>query len=75
MQFKQKLDSRIQAQQWNARLGKHEYKDRRMVYGKYVNKRISELPLGYLKWGILNLEDIQTAEYFAKELQSRGEIK
>ena len=23
----------------------------------------------------INLEDIQTAEYFAKELQSRGEIK
>ena len=72
--IKGQFKSKEQAIQWNSRLGKHEYKERRMLYGKYTNHKISELPVGYLKWGILNLEDIQTAEYFARELQSRGLI-
>lgn len=72
---KPSLSSKIQAIQWNSRLGKHEYKERKMTYGRYVNRMIKDLPLGYLKWGILNLEDTQTAEYFAREIQTRKEFK
>lgn len=72
---KPNISSRFQAIQWNSHLGKHEYKQRKMTYGKYANRKISELPIGYLKWGILNLEDTQTAEYFARELQTRKEFK
>jgi len=73
--LKQQLNSKMQALQWNASLGVHEYKERRMTYGKYVNRKISELPIGYLKWGILNLEDTRTAEYFSREIQTRKEFK
>lgn len=68
--FKQKLSGKMQALQWNARLNSNEYTQRRMTFGKYTNKMISELPIDYVKWGTLNL-DSEWSMYFARELQRR----
>jgi uncharacterized protein (DUF3820 family) len=41
-----------------------------MPFGKYVNVMISDIPLDYIKWGVLNLNPMW-AEYFGRELQRR----
>lgn len=58
------------AKKWNDYLRVHEYQYRRMTFGKYVNYMIKDLPIDYVKWGILNL-DKYWAEYLARELQRR----
>ena len=68
---KQTISSKFQALDWNSRLYDNEYKQRRMTYGKYINVMIKDIPTPYIKWGILNLGDLKTANYFARELQSR----
>lgn len=69
-----KLNPTQQALRWNECLRKHEYKERRVTFGKYVNVMIKDLPIDYLKWAIVNLNGIW-AEYFARELQTRDEFK
>lgn len=66
-----KINSSLQASQWNSRLGKHEYTHRRMPFGKYVNWFMKDLPLDYLKWSILNLEAGELVDYLIRELQRR----
>lgn len=70
MEFKQKINSKQSAIQWNQRLSINEYKQRRITFGKYVGLQIKDLPMDYIKWGILNLNNTW-AEMFARELQTR----
>jgi hypothetical protein len=69
--YTHKMNSRIQASNWNKYLGLNEYKQRRITWGKHVNWMIKDLPIDYLKWLIVNTQDIQWAEWFARELKSR----
>ena len=70
-----KLSSQQQAQQWNAHLGKHEYRQRKMPWGKYVNKKIEDLPLDYLKWAVINFEAGELRDYLTRELRRRNIVK
>ena len=68
---KRRAHSEIQARTWNKRLGNHEYKHRRMPFGKYANWFIKDLPMPYLKWAILNLSDKYWLDWLSRELVSR----
>lgn len=65
-----KKSSVEQAKQWNRRLSITEYTHRRMIFGKYTNWFIKDLPIDYLKWAILNL-DSYWSDFMARELQRR----
>lgn len=69
--IKQKVKSKMDAIQWNTYLSKTEYTQRRITFGMHMGKKISDLPLDYLKWGILNLNDTW-ADYMSRELQRRN---
>ena len=69
--IKEKLDSKLQAMNWNRRLSSTEYRQRRMVFGKYINVKIEDLPMAYLKWAILNFEKGQLLDFLIRELQHR----
>ena len=63
-------NSNQSALQWNYRLSSHEYRQRRMIWGKYLGVMIKDLPLDYIKWGVLNFNN-EWAGYLARELQGR----
>lgn len=71
MELKQKVKSKINAWEWNARLSKDEYTERRITFGRYVGTMIKDIPIGYIKWGIINFKSGAWAEMFARELQRR----
>lgn len=58
------------AREWNSHLKTNEYTERRLTFGKYTGVKISELPLDYLKWAIINLP-ADWADYLSRELQRR----
>lgn len=58
------------AVEWNSRLKKSEYTERRLTFGMHAGVMIKDLPLEYIKWGIQKLETTW-AEQFARELQRR----
>lgn len=59
-----------EAIEWNSKLAKSEYTQRRMTFGAYTNVQIKDIPDSYIKWGILNL-NTEWATMFARELQRR----
>lgn len=65
-----KVKKKLSALEWNRRLSKTEYTERRVTFGMHTGKMIKDLPEDYIKWGILNL-DSYWAEFFARELQRR----
>ena len=69
--FKQKMTSKLRAIEWNSRLGSHEYTERRLTFGKFTGCKISDLPMSYLKWAILNLDQGPVLDYLIRELQRR----
>jgi hypothetical protein len=67
-----KKNSRIHnALEWNRRLSSTEYTHRRLTFGTYANWMIKDIPIDYVKWGILNLNNYW-AEFFSRELQRRN---
>jgi hypothetical protein len=68
---KRKHHSQEQAKQWNSRMGNHEYTHRRMIFGKYTNWFIKDLPLDYVKWAILNFTDKYWLDWLCRELCRR----
>jgi len=68
--LKDKVKKKLGAHEWNRRLGVHEYTERRITFGIHTGKMIKEIPISYIKWGILNFQGIW-AEYFAREFQRR----
>jgi uncharacterized protein (DUF3820 family) len=69
--IKEKLGTKLRAIEWNNRLGKHEYKQRRLTFGMYMGRKIEDLPMPYLKWAIQNLTAGELVDYLIRELQSR----
>lgn len=70
------IQIKLAVNQWNRRLGEHEYTQRKIAYpGKYLGVMIKDLPTYYLKWGVLNLGNSDWANYFSRELQRRGAVK
>ena len=59
-----------QAVHWNSQLRSNEYTQRRITWGKYLGTQIKDLPIDYIKYGILNFNGLWP-EYFARELQRR----
>ena len=47
-----------------------EYAKTKITFGKHKGKWLSELPIDYIKWGIMNLDDYR-ATMFSIELQRR----
>lgn len=70
MEFKDTIKSKLSAIEWNNRLHSNEYTERRITFGKYLGKMVKDIPVSYIKWGILNFEGAW-AEIFARELQRR----
>ena len=68
--IKHKVKKKLSALEWNRRLSKTEYTERRLTFGQYTGTQIKDVPIGYIKWGVLNL-DSYWAEFFARELQRR----
>ena len=68
--MKHKVKNKLEAIQWNKRLASHEYTERRITFGMHTGRMIKDIPIDYIKWGILNLNE-QWASYFARELQRR----
>jgi uncharacterized protein (DUF3820 family) len=69
--MKQKLKKKVEARKWNQSLASNEYTQRRLTFGMWAGKMIKEVPIEYIKWGILNFKDGAWAEMFARELQRR----
>ena len=55
---------------WNDKLRENEYTQRRITFGKYVGTQIKDIPIDYIKWGIMNL-NLEWATMFSRELQRR----
>lgn len=70
MEFKNLVKSKMTAVEWNSRLNSNEYTERRITFGRYVGTMVKDIPVSYIKWGILNFEGAW-AEIFARELQRR----
>lgn len=70
MNVKNKVEKKLNAIQWNRHLASHEYTERRITFGCHTGKMIKDIPISYIKWGILNFEGAW-AEMFARELQRR----
>lgn len=49
----------------------NEYMYTKMTFGKHKGKFIKDIPLDYLKWAIMNIEDRGLATMFSIELQRR----
>jgi hypothetical protein len=65
-----KVKKKLAAYEWNRRLAKHEYTERRITFGMHTGQMIKDLPIAYIKWGVLNL-NTEWAEFFARELVRR----
>lgn len=65
-----KIKKKNNAVEWNRRLSSTEYTERRITFGVHTGKMIKDIPISYIKWGILNF-DGAWAEMFARELQRR----
>ena len=65
-----KVKHKLSALEWNRRLSKTEYTERRVTFGMHTGTMIKDLTISYIKWGVLNL-DSYWAEFFARELQRR----
>lgn len=48
-----------------------DFKDTKMMFGKYKGKTLKDLPLDYLKWLIMNVSDRGLCEMYSVELQRR----
>lgn len=70
IQTRSQEQKRQAAEEWNSKLAKNEFTQRRLTFGKYVNVQIKDLPTEYITWGILNLKEYW-AEHFSRELQRR----
>lgn len=68
--LRKKVERKLEAVRWNNKLISTEYTQRRLTFGRYINKQIKDIPMDYIKWGILNL-NTHWAEMFARELQRR----
>ena len=68
--MKNKIKSKVSAQQWNRYLAQHEFRQRRVTFGMFTGKMIQELNTEYLKWGTMNLDEYWATQ-FARELQQR----
>jgi len=68
--IKNKVEKKMNAIQWNKRLNENEYTQRKITFGLHTGKMIKDIPLNYIKWGVLNF-DGNWAEMFARELQRR----
>jgi hypothetical protein len=55
---------------WNEKLSINEYTQRRITFGKYTGVMIREIPIDYIKWGVMNL-NTEWATMFSRELQRR----
>jgi hypothetical protein len=60
-----------QALTWNSYLKTSEYKERRLTWGKYINKKIVDLPDDYLVWALFNHGNLQWRDYLTREFRSR----
>jgi hypothetical protein len=69
--MKVKISSLAQAMRWNDHLSVSEYTTRRLIFGKYINVMIKDIPDDYLEWGILNL-DLEWSNYFIREWKRRN---
>ncbi len=49
----------------------NDYKYTKMSFGKYKGYFLKDIPLDYIRWAILNLEDQALAYMFGVELQRR----
>jgi len=65
-----KVDTKLEAIRWNSHLKSNEYTQRRLTFGRYMGRQIKDVPMSYIKWGILNL-NTEWATMFARELQRR----
>jgi hypothetical protein len=68
--MKDKVKKKLSALEWNRRLSKTEYTERRVTFGRYTGTQIKDVPTDYIKWGILNLNE-HWADFFSRELQRR----
>jgi len=48
------------------------YTHTKMPFGKYSGYFLKDLPLEYLKWLVMNIQDRASAEMFSIELQRRN---
>ena len=55
---------------WNRGLKANEYTQRRITFGQYAGTMVKDIPIDYIKWGVLNFNGAW-AEMFARELQRR----
>lgn len=51
----------------------NDYSYYRLTFGQHRGKFLREVPSDYLRWMVLNFNNIQ-AEWYAQELRRRGEI-
>jgi len=65
-----KVKKKLSALEWNRRLSRSEYTERRITFGMHTGKMIKDLPIDYIKWGVLNLDN-NWADFFSRELQRR----
>jgi hypothetical protein len=49
----------------------NEYEYTKMTFGKYKNKCLRDIPDNYLKWGIMNIDDVGIQTMFSIEYQRR----
>jgi uncharacterized protein (DUF3820 family) len=49
----------------------NEYEYTKMPFGKYKNKCLRDIPDNYLKWGIMNIDDVGIQLMFSLEYQRR----
>ena len=47
------------------------YTHTRMPFGVHRGKYLKDIPVEYLKWGVINIQDRATADMFSIELQRR----
>ncbi len=48
-----------------------EYEFTKMPFGKYKDKCLRDIPDNYLKWGIMNIDDVGIKTMFSIEYQRR----
>ena len=67
-----KLSERIRsAQRWNQTLSTKEYQYRKVTWGKYAGYFVSDLPRDYIKWFIMNVNDLEWVQWFDQECHRR----
>ena len=65
------IEKKLSAIRWNRELKSNEYTQRRLTFGKHIGVQIKDLPIDYIKWAIVNFNNQEWAEMFARELQRR----